>query len=617
MALNQGNTATPSATTSSTQAAPQAQRPYAQGQSMAFGLSSRISLAAEGEYFNKLHQKLVEKLKPINESANASKISLVKMLKQDCGLNYSCIAVAQSAPGITAVHILIVEKTGEYPTPIYEQGNGVRYEFIRVPGDVMDAKLAAQVSKILAATMSVSANEIVVVDGTLVPQEFSVEDTNDSNIVRLLSNAVSAIDVEVAIRVNHYAGMSIEQIIAQNKAGKFAINMAFNSNDICMTDETGMPVRQDICVTLSHKLPNINNNRSINDTQNVTELVRTFGYIDFDWTYSGVPQVGTQFPAQKFTPNFIITKIEAVNIMPTPDMVLLGVISVMTINQDMNWMQSFKPSPSRKGEIDYNDIGALNVEGNLENSPTNIGKKVNIKGKDFTLTDLNTMVQSLVKPNIMISIDIPKVSPDAWYLSVFDSAAMQTTTGQGAAKRIFNSANHMTNSVFGKLVNGQALSPFTASVNKIHGGYFKTKDGMRDLRLLGSYLSIANYVAETGQQPQLLANYTNSLYNLSVHSDIRATDRKKFLDEMSNGTAVYKQWFTRYTFSTGFLVSFLSSLHTCGFVPTLDNAFAGDLFQRRATFDQSGAVLNNESRLTGMNNTWGNFNYNPGYIRGY
>jgi len=45
---------------------------------------------------------------------------------------------------------------------------------------------------------------------------------------------------------------------------------------------------------------------------------------------------------------------------------MLGVVSCLSINEDMNWLQAFRPSVVRKGESDLNDIGALNIEGNIE-----------------------------------------------------------------------------------------------------------------------------------------------------------------------------------------------------------------------------------------------------------
>lgn len=105
-----------------------------------FGITSRMSsFGSGGEVFEKLFAKVAEKVKALNEDLKTEeKYTVVKLLKQNYGLNYSGIVICETSGEHTAAHILMVEKTGEYPDKLVENISGVRYEIIRTPGEALD-----------------------------------------------------------------------------------------------------------------------------------------------------------------------------------------------------------------------------------------------------------------------------------------------------------------------------------------------------------------------------------------------------------------------------------------------------------------------------------------------
>jgi len=289
-------------------------------------------------------------------------------------------------------------------------------------------------------------------------------------------------------------------------------------------------------------------------------------------------------------------------VAPTPDILMLGVASVVTMNEDLNWMQSFRSTPARKGEVDYNDIGGLNIEGNIENSSTGFGKLYDTKSKAFSLVEMNTLVQTLVRPNMMVSIDVPKAGPDTWFTSVFKYIRFDGV--KEAYERVNSSLSYLTNGAY----QSNNIPMFTDVTNKVHGGFYRTKDGFEDLRHLSSYLSVANYVASTNQAPAIISQYTNTLYNAAIPTELRAAERKKMLDEMSGGTAVYKQNYDRLTFTGMFLSNLVTSLRAVNFAPLPSNmGVVNDMFVRRSTADFGGALIGSDLRLMGQNNIYGGF----------
>lgn len=575
-----------------------------------FGLQSKLAAFGNGgETYDKLCQKFQEKVKILNENIKSGeKYAVIKLLKQNAGLNYSAIILAETLDDCTSAHILMIEKTGEYPQPLYETIAGVRYELVRTPADALDQKYVAQAQKIVAETVGVEMNTVVIVDGTLVPNEF--DSTNDNLIQDLFVNTINSVDCETNIQVKNFTGINVADIVNNHRNGKFFVNLFFNNSDSIIYDQAGMPIRQDICIALSFKNTNTQNSKSVNQGSDSIEIVKTYGYIDFEWV--GPVINGNSISSQKFVPNFIITHIDS-PLVPTPDIVLLGVSSVLAINEDMNWMQAFRPSPARKNETDYNDIGALNIEGNIENDPTGFGKKINTKAKEFTLMDFNNLIQRLVRPNLMISIDVPKAGPETWFSSVF--TCVKFNNNELAVKRIYDAVRTLTN---GNTNINTSVPIFSENSNKVHGGFYKTKDGIKDIRNLSSYLSVANFISDTNQQPVLISQYTNTFYNASIPNELRAAERKKFIDNMSNNNSTYKQFHDRLTFSGQFLMNLVNSLKHTGFAPIFSNmGAANDMFQRRSTGDFTSAMVGQDARFMGNNNSFNNFNMPFNYQRMY
>lgn len=565
------------------------------------GLQSRLATyGSGGDQYEKLYEAIQKQIKVINEEGKSKeKYNVIKLLKQNAGLNYSGIIVTETADDVTSAHVLMIEKTGNYPDALIENVAGTRYEIIRTPADALDERYISQTQQTIADVLHVDLNSVVVVDGTLVPNEFDV--TSENLVNDLINNTLNATHSEIAIRTEDYKGLNIQNLLSNYRNGKFYVDLYFNSDESIVFDQTGMPIRQDICISLTYKVNQDGKNKSINQGNDTYEIVKTYGYIDFEFVGPAIVN-NMVASTQKFVPNFIITHIDS-RLAPTPDILMLGVASVLSINEDMNWMQAFRVVPGKKDQIDYNDIGALNIEGNIEQSPTGYGKKYNTKDKSFSIGELNKLIQTLVRPNILVSIDVPKAGPETWYTSVFQYIKFRNN--RAAYDRVNEAISYMTNGVY----QSNNVQMFTDVSNKIHGGFYKTKDGYRDIRHLASYLSFANYVADTNQQPMLISQYTNTLYNSSIPTELRAAERKKYIDEMSAKSAVYKQYYDRLTFSAGFLMNVVGALKAVGFSPLPTNMGAvNDMFVRRSTVDFSTAMLGADARLMGQNAVYGAYN---------
>lgn len=587
-------------------------RDFNAGMPPRFGISTQFSSAGSGgDFYEKLYAKIMAQVKAVQEQNNLEeKLQVIKLLKGTAGLNYSGIIVAEQRGNMTAAHVLVVEKTGDYPEKLVETIQSVRYEIIRTPAEALDEKYMTAVRNAVAVSMKVDADSVVVVDGTLVPNEFDLE--SDAQVASLLNNSVNATHAEVVTRVQDYRGVDLGRLTNEYRNGKFTVSLYFNSDDSTFFNQVGMPVRQDICVVLSYKLNSGKQNRSVNQGDDSIQIVKTFGYIDFEFT--GHTVVNNMVSPQKFAPNFVITHIEA-GVAPTPDLVMLGVASVLSLSDDGYWIQAFRPTVSKKGEYDFNDVGALNLEGNIEQSPTGYGKRYDTKSKTATPVEITKLIQTLVRPNMMISMDLPKAGPETWYTSVF--RAIKNSGNPGAIRRV----NEFMNATTGGVYQPSQQPMFLPTSNKIHGGYYKSANGFRDLRHLSSYLAVANYLVDTNQQPALLTQYTNTLYNNVIPNDLRASTRYQYISDMSKGSAVVKQMYDRVTFNGEMLRGWVSALHQVGFTPvfsTNSGDSANEMFMKRSTLDFQSAMIGSDVRLMGStDNLYGGWAPYGTYNRNY
>lgn len=587
-------------------------RDFTAGMPPRFGISTQFSSAGSGgDFYEKLYAKIMAQVKAVQEQNNLEeKLQVIKLLKGTAGLNYSGIIIAEQRGNMTAAHVLVVEKTGDYPEKLVETIQSVRYEIIRTPAEALDEKYMTAVRNAVAVSMKVDADSVVVVDGTLVPNEFDLE--SDAQVASLINNSVNATHAEVVTRVQDYRGVDLGRLTNEYRNGKFTVSLYFNSDDSTFFNQVGMPVRQDICVVLSYKLNSGKQNRSVNQGDDSIQIVKTFGYIDFEFTGNTV--VNNMVSPQKFAPNFVITHIEA-GVAPTPDLVMLGVASVLSLSDDGYWIQAFRPTVSKKGEYDFNDVGALNLEGNIEQSPTGYGKRYDTKSKTATPVEITKLIQTLVRPNMMISMDLPKAGPETWYTSVF--RAIKNSGNPGAIRRV----NEFMNATTGGAYQPSQQPMFLPTSNKIHGGYYKSANGFRDLRHLSSYLAVANYLVDTNQQPALLTQYTNTLYNNVIPNDLRASTRYQYINDMSKGSAVVKQMYDRVTFNGEMLRGWVSALHQVGFTPvfsTNSGDSANEMFMKRSTLDFQSAMIGSDVRLMGStDNLYGGWAPYGTYNRNY
>lgn len=558
-----------------------------------------------GEVFENFMLVAEESIPEIQRETPKSNFTVHRVMKEDFGLNYSGIVIANTEGDLTIFHVLMMEATGENPTPIERDFGGNRYTILRTAAQALDEKYMRAVEEVLVARLGVPRESLRSVDGTLVLREFNA--TDQHAIKRVIVNAVNAVFQETLVLVDNFLGVSLKSF-NNHPDSRFALDVTFNNNSDMLHDITGGVIRKDIEIRLSTKIGQ-NRGGSINQGDVGEELIRIFGYVDFEYQLPKPAMAGQMPSSQCFMPNFVVTHFETDRAIMTPHLLVLGLASLVSISEDQTWIRSFIDQVPVKGkEINLNNIGMLNVQGNLSKDPSGFDKPLDTTDRDLGPSGIWNFISLLVKPKMMISIDIPTCGPNTWFLSVFRHIA---NGNMAARSRIGEAVNIL---VGGGYVDAN-VPMFISNTNKVHGGYYVEKGELFDIRRASSYLAYAAHVIATNQNPSLISRYVASWQNESVPADIRASERGKMIGEMVGNRMEVKQFYDRLTFNAQWLHSVVDILGAAGFRPVPENVRGSnyDMFQQRGVdYDQAG--LDPTVRVTGTNDI---FNGYHNAYRGY
>lgn len=538
-----------------------------------------IPRSVSSEYLNKITAGLIESYKSASPDFDIKVHSIDRSNEQD--LFYSLITVAasmKSSPKLVAAHVLLIEASGDIPRPVQVNIMDQQIDVMRTSSDAFDEKLYKIVYDYLSRTYQ--NQNIVFVDGCVVPTEF--DPTNADQIHSLALNAGTAVGTELRLHASGFRDLNIYKDFSGLQT---EIEISFDRRQI--VDNVGMPMRSDIVVNFANRKPTTSDNfrNSLNSGSRDMRMSQASGFIDL--LFAPQQQTGNiwnmsqQNMQQKFAPNLVITALQS-EVGYTPAMVLMALVSMTTVNNNSYWVQSFRPTVTRNDgkNIDMTDIGAINIEGNLNGAPgTKFGEYIDVKSQNVRPEEINALIAGLIYPGLVISLDIPDCGNQTWYLSLFRDASLGKVS---AVKTIYAAANELTNGEFAK--NFSETSPMfestgSAEPNRIHLGYWT--DGLHNIRDVRDfdYLAAANLLGRNN--PQYIADWTDTFLAVNYPLQWRLNARKKFIDDMSNFTAKYKGFATRVTFSTHFIQALIKSCMDAGLVPVVKVPSMGMDFARQ------------------------------------
>ena len=538
------------------------QQPQAQPQQGKWSFHNAFSRAPIGrgigsETLTRLQTALAELYKQANPEVEMTLIPIDNT--SETALAYSALVVCmryKNTPELgVSYHTLIVEATGEKIATKFETINGTQVEIFRVAGDAADAILVNKVAERVRAAFPQSA--IFAAEVCVVPRAFDTE--NKVSVHQLALNAGLAVSTELDVR---QAGFQDINLAASAHDSNLVVQMSFARQQ--MENAVSEPIRSDLLLSFTSQQQQQQQNLSINSGDRTARIAELSAFIDLVWaptaTQGGMynPYVVQQpQQAQKYAARMVITDMHS-TFAQTPPAQLLALVTALSVRDDNNWIQAFRPTPIAGSEIDMHDIGAIGIEANFENSPTGFGARINTKADSFRPENLGQLVGAMIQPGLVISLDVPECGPETWCSSLFPAAANGSVE---ATEAIYNAANQLTNGNFSKYF-GLGAPIFTDLGNRIHTGYYIDRNSVkRDIRDI-DYLAVMNVVGE--RDPQAIRDWSDTFTRVQYPIAQRLAARKRTIMALTGQSAEFTGFAQRVTFTQAFMDALAKSCKDAG-----------------------------------------------------
>lgn len=507
--------------------------------------------------YNKLKDELVEIFtKTSDEDMEIAVIDLDN--SNNPSLVFSSLIIAMryksgAIPGV-AYHTLLIQSTGGNIAPITDVIDGRNVEIMRLPSDAVDDELIKIADSKVRKYFT--DGPYYNVDSQVVPISFLIDDKEA--IHELALNVGLACSTELSVRNEGYEDLNLSKI---GNESNLNVNLAFNKQQI--KDIDGSTFRSDVLVGFESVKSGAGNNKyaSVNQGQNQSEISVLNAFVDL----VPIVQQNNIYAAQqpnsgmnhKYAARLVITSVKS-SFSYTPGSILLAIATSIAVRDNNNWIQSFKPRMIANGGIDTCDIGALNIEANLENNASGFGQIIDTKSDDFKLEDLGKYVSSIIREGLCVSLDCPDASSQSWYLSVFSKAY---DGSRSAYDVIIRAADELTNGNFSKyFAAGDEI--FTDKNNRIHNGYWVDKNaGLRDLREI-DHLAVCNLLGQTN--PQAITQWSNTFFQKQRPLVSRLDERRRIISTLTDETAVFTGFSNRVTFTAKFLDALTAGINDTG-----------------------------------------------------
>lgn len=543
------------------------------------------------EYYTSIKEGLIEIYKHSHKDIEISLLDLDNI--NNPGLAFSNIVVCarnKLVPNTVAYHILVLEATGEKIQSVFENIGGVQTEIMRFSCNALDEVLRQLAQEKVGKAFP--NKKLLYSEGTIVPASFSHEDKRRMHMLAL--NTGLACTTELSIHEDNFSDINLTAIPKDNN---LFVSVDFIKQQV--EDAVGGIMRSDVNTNFGTRRQQ-QISKSVNTGERESQIAISSGFIDLLWApmnpqavFNPYVSQQQQLQTQKYAARLVVTNLVS-NFGYTPAMVLLALATSVAVRDNNNWINTFRPSPLDAGSIDLRDIGALNVESNLENDPSGWGKHIDTKSETFQIQDLGQLISALIRPGLVISLDCPEAGPQSWYLSMFAAAAGGHAT---VTDIVYMAAQQLTGGNFGKYFPRSAPM-FDDMYNTIHMGHWIDRKGQkRDLRDI-DHLAVCNIAGE--RNPELIRGYSDTFLRKDIPVVKRLADRKRIIQALTNESAVFTGYAERVTFTAAFIDALVRGISETGLAVRINSQVLDDINNQRgyADFVNNTLLTSNQSFMT-------------------
>lgn len=568
-----------------------------------------VSANSGSEDLRDLAQKIEKKFE---QQSNAKYKNFILLEDKQTTNYFSSIVVAcvhQDLPNVAAYHIFPLEATNsEIPDQVEQFASETSK--IKMPSEVVyNDDFVANIDAWLKQALP--QYTLVQAGATLIPRTFNKE--NDTLVHKLAWNASFAISTAISTMGSGFRDFSLMRARGDTS---LAIQAKFEPQQ--HENAVGLPIRSDFQVeflTEAARRGNNTPNESWNSGKRQQQSFGTVGgFVDAVWNPSNPAAAGNwgqpapQTNTQTFSARVVITELNPAKLGTIGAVLtLMNSITVLSVN-DM-WTNAFRRDPTKlsRGGVDWKDVGALNIEANIERDASGVGRRVDTDPMTMTDDQFRVYISSIFHQVPFYSIDVAALSPVSWALDMLRAAALGDSV---AASNIIAAANDLTEGEFSKHYRGEQPM-FVETNNMIHLGYYEGADGrLRDIRDIDQ-LAINNQLGERDGGVGL--RWSNTFYNTTKSLNNRLSTRWELIEAMAP-SAKLTGFAYRITPSNEFLAALGSASYAAGLRTRLiapntnmslqnNRAVAG--FVNQAVYGNQSGVFNAPG-IAGVVNNGGN-----------
>lgn len=464
-----------------------------------------------------------------------------------------------------AVHTMMVSGGTKLSNRTIQHA-GQNVEIVTVAGDVADAELRKRVLSTVTEAYNNRSMRVIECASNVIHDEVDVNDKHQLRVI--FANAIQAC----------WHQLVLEKVIDEAPFNADAIGKGDNliayvdMHPRQLKSSSNLPIRNDISVQLQAVVQQ----SSQSQPEQVIGLTQVDGFVDLVYVppqqqqqmmgWGQMPMMQTQ----RYAPRFVVTNFASMIDAATMELQLLALASsqilIESISGAPQWMNTFKPRPVVKGEVDKRDIGAVGLEVNFTNDPNSKPTVIDTKSNGFGTQDLYKLINMACYPNLIYSIDVEEVG-DMSYLNL--PFIMASMGHQRALEMITNAANNLTNNAFTRCWNQQTAGSggeqyFWNDDNRIFIGYYTDKDGNRqDLRDI-DYLAILNLLGRNGQS--FIKEWSDTTDRRDIPLEIRMDKRRRIYESIMPGNVTIKGYARRITMNPKFMAALTQACKESGLV---------------------------------------------------
>jgi hypothetical protein len=359
---------------------------------------------------------------------------------------------------------------------------------VALADDALAAVIRQKVTQVFPQTTLYSADWNTVPDSFRMNDPFAIED--------LFLNSLRACWEELMSKESDFRYDSLSGSAGDNTA---VVSIHFNQDQanppVDHTDKVGLPIRSEIVVDFRSEQPrSAAKDMLTENTANVVEFGQAYAYVTLgidpvaarqnQWATPGTGANETQEYVGEVTISGIdlVGKIDLANVL-----LMISTLFPVLDSHSRPWLRNFLPrhlqhnTGGRSSQFRPRDLGALNFDYKFKPAGQAIVEPFNTNDEnEFNIEAFNWLTNSIIQPGAALSIDVPEVGDQTWFLRPFAEA----TEVQQAYDAIVKAADGLTDGRFSQIFNQtQTRLIMLPRTERVLNGFYLDEHGVqKDIR---------------------------------------------------------------------------------------------------------------------------------------